>query len=271
MIKLRFPNKQYDGSYEVSGVELNIQGEIMKGLLYFPPERFSKPYPLIIYFHGFPQLFSLQDIVKKEQFLLEKGYSLLVCNFRGYRYSEGTISLKSHYKDGLKLVEFVQKMSKKGIFEIQNLNILAHDFGGYVALLISAQTDFINKSLLLFPILDLSKHIQQEGFLQQLEYIKRFLPGNIRGIENIGEFIKKTKEELKNPQYQINEAVKVLKLTKLKIIIGKEDKLTSLEEVEEIFKESNKNPEIIALKNIGHQTENSDQDRLVNDEIQKFF
>jgi esterase/lipase len=268
---VEFSEKQYDGPYEVSGVEINIKGEILKGFLYFPPDKFKKPFPLIIYFHGFPQLFSLKDIVKKEQFLLEMGYALLVCNFRGYRFSEGRISLRSHYNDGIKMVKFARELSKKGEVKLTDVNIFAHDFGGYIALLISKKVEVVNRILLLSPILDLKKHVKDEGFLKTLRYIKRFLPGNIRGIDTLDGFVELTEEELSKKKFQIREAIKNLKANKLKIIIGEKDKLTPLEEVHEIFKESNVIPEIVKIEDMDHQTENTEQENRINSEIEKFF
>jgi pimeloyl-ACP methyl ester carboxylesterase len=266
-----FSEKQYDGPYEVSGVEININGEILKGVLYFPPDKFKKPYPLIIYFHGFPQLFSLKDIVKKEEFLLKMGYALLVCNFRGYQFSEGSISLKSHYNDAIKMIEFARGLDKKGITTLSDLNILAHDFGGYIALLTSARTDLLNKILLLSPLLDLKKHVYDEGFIKTLRYIKHFLPGNIRGIDSLDSFIDLTKEELSKEKFQIRKAVKDLKINKLKIIIGENDKLTPLKEVEKIFEKSNITPDIIKIKDMDHQTENTEQEKKIDSEIKDFF
>ena len=104
--------KTFDGPYEVSGLEIDNNGEIFKGMIYFPPQKFKKPYPLIIYFHEFPQLFALKEIVKNYQYLLELGYAFIVVNFRGFRYSEGKISLRSQVSDGLKLLEFAKKWQK---------------------------------------------------------------------------------------------------------------------------------------------------------------
>ena len=91
---MEFKEKQYDGPYEVSGIDIYNDGELFKGVLYYPPESYKKPYPLIIYFHGFPQLFSLQEIVKTYSFLLNMGLAFIVFDFRGYRFSEGKISIK---------------------------------------------------------------------------------------------------------------------------------------------------------------------------------
>ena len=46
---MEFKEKQYDGLYEVSELEFHIKNQFFKGLLYFPPESFQKPYSLIIY------------------------------------------------------------------------------------------------------------------------------------------------------------------------------------------------------------------------------
>ena len=79
---MEFAKKQYDGPFEVVMVELQIEDQMLKGILYFPSTKFKGPHPIIIYLHGFPQLFSLQEIIRNYQYLLECGYVLLLFNFR---------------------------------------------------------------------------------------------------------------------------------------------------------------------------------------------
>lgn len=79
---MEFGKKQFDGPFEGVMVELQIEDQMFKGILYFPPSKFKRPHPIIIYFHGFPQLFSLQEIIRNYQYLLECGYVLLLFNFR---------------------------------------------------------------------------------------------------------------------------------------------------------------------------------------------
>ena len=81
---MEFKNKQYDGPFEIVMVELQIVNQILRGILYFPSTKFKRPHPIIIYFHGFPQLFTLQELARNYQYLLEQGYALLIFNFRGY-------------------------------------------------------------------------------------------------------------------------------------------------------------------------------------------
>ncbi len=35
---MEFKNKQFDGRYEISGIDIYNEGELFKGVLYFPPE-----------------------------------------------------------------------------------------------------------------------------------------------------------------------------------------------------------------------------------------
>jgi len=183
---LEFENKQFDGPYEVSEIQID---QMLKGILYFPPQSFKKPYPLIIFFHGFPQLSPLIEFIKRYKFMLDIGYSLLVFNFRGYGYSAGKISISSQVLDGQKIIELVNAMVKKEIFDINNINIIAHDFGAYIALILCSKIRVVNKLLLISPILELKKRVYGEDFKKALQYINRFLPGNVKGIENIEEFI----------------------------------------------------------------------------------
>lgn len=268
---LEFKDKQYDGPYEVSEIEIHNEGQIFKGILYFPREDFKKPYPLIIYFHDFPQLFTLKEIVRNYQYLLEIGFAFLVFNFRGFRSSEGNISIESQVSDSFKVIEFIQIMSENGIFIIQNINILTHGFGSYIALILCSQINIINKLLLLCPILDLERHVYNENFLKSLYYINRFLPGNIRGIEDIDEFIKKTKIELKRKEYQIKTFIKEIEYNEMKLIIGELDKVTPINELNQIIPKGLKSIDIVVISGMDHDCIEDNHLEKIKNEITSFF
>lgn len=268
---MEFKNKQYDGPFEVSEIEIYISGDKLRGILYFPPDEFKKPYPLIIYFHEFPQLLSFQEIVKEYKYLLDMGYALLIFNFRGYRLSEGKISINSQFSDGLKVFEFASKMADKEIFEKKDINVLANDFGAYIALLVSHKTDLINRLLLLSPIIDLEKKVYNDEFKIVLEYVKRFLPTNIRGISKIEEFINFTKEELSNKQLNLWQITQDLKYKDLKIIIGSDDKITSAKEVKKLIKSQDKEIELSIIENMDHEPYEENEINKIREEIKLFF
>ncbi len=265
--------KIYDGPYEVSAIEIDNEDQIFKGLVYFPPEEYIKPCPVILYFHEFPQLFALQEIVKRYKYLLDLGYAFICVNFRGFRYSEGTISIASQVSDGMKLLEFAKRMAEKNKFILENINILAYDLGAYIALLVCSKSPFINKLLLLSPILDLRKHVENKEFENILKYINKFLPGNIRGIENPIEFIQMTREELSMKQYQIKNAIKDLKINKLKIIIGQNDKITPIFELEllNINIQSNIIMKTSIINSMDHDPVEDKEMEQIKKEIIKFF
>ncbi|MFX0071904.1 MAG: alpha/beta hydrolase family protein [Candidatus Hermodarchaeota archaeon] len=268
---MEFKEKQFDGPYEVAEVEINNKGEFFKGLLYFPPERFKQPFSVVIYFHGFPQLFPLQEIVSNYKSILELGYVFLIFNFRGYRFSDGQVSINGQISDALKIIEFIRKFSKKEVFNLNDVNIIAHDFGAYIALVLCSKINLINRLLLLSPILNLKKHVFSEDFKNALEYINRYLPSNIKGVEKIDEFIKKTKKEASNKKIQTCFFSKHLKNKKLKIITGERDKITPINEIDEVFKSSNLIPEISIIKNMDHECIEEEDFEEINNEIVNFF
>jgi pimeloyl-ACP methyl ester carboxylesterase len=268
---LEFKNRIYDGDYEVSEVQINNEGQIFRGLLYFPSEKFKKPYPLIIYFHGFPELFTLTEIIKKYNYLLELGYSFLSFNFRGYRISEGFVSIHSQISDALKIIEFVELMSKNKIFNINKINILGYDFGAYIALMLCSKTKIINKLLIVSPILDLKKHIYSKDFPRALSYINQFLPGYIRGIEDIKGFIDFAKDELNNNQFQIEEFINQLNLKKLKVLIGENDKITPITEVNRILQKVNIDYECIMIYGANHDLIDEEELEKLKNEVIKFY
>ncbi|MBD3211559.1 MAG: hypothetical protein GF311_03045 [Candidatus Lokiarchaeota archaeon] len=268
---MEFTNPQFDGPFEVSEIEIHNEGEKIRGILYFPPDEFKKPYPLIIYFHEFPQLLSFQEIVKDYKYLLEMGYSFLVFNFRGYRLSEGKISVKSQVSDGLKVCEFASKMAEKDIFKKNNLNILANDFGGYIALLVSNKTTLLKRVLLLAPIIDLEKHIHSNDFKKVLAYIKRFLPTNIRGIDQIENFVKYTRKEISNKELNLNYYTQNFHFEDLKIIIGEKDKITPLNEVKLFINKLKKDVNLSIIPEMDHEAFDEADLKKIEQEIKKFF
>ena len=268
MVNLEFENKQFDGPYEVSEIEID---QILRGILYFPPQSFRKPYPLIIYFHGFPQVFPLIEFIKRYKYMLDIGYSLLVFNFRGYGYSKGKISISSQVLDGQKIIEFVNAMVKNEIFDINHINIIAHDFGAYIALLLCSKVRVVNKLLLISPILELKKRVNGEDFKKALQYINRFLPRTIHGIENIEEFIRMTKKELSKEEFQIEKCIPKLKNKQLKIIIGEIDKVSPIVEVKKILKGANITPEIFIVDEMDHEYIEDEDFKKINEEVLKFF
>ena len=268
---MEFKEKQFDGPYEVSGVDLRVENQLFKGVLYFPPESFKKPYPLITYFHGFPQVFTLQEVVKSYQFLLDLGYAFLTFNFRGYRYSEGEISISSQVSDGLMVLEFIENMVENKILNKEDINILAHDFGAYIALIVCSKIDIINKLILLSPILDLEKHVKAEDFEKTLYYLNRFLPGQIKGLSNVKDFIEMTKKELSEEGFQLSNVLKQLKNKKLKIIIGEEDRVTPLSEIDMIKENSILEYDCSVIQCMDHECGDDEEIEQVNNEIKSFF
>ena len=268
---MEFKEKQFDGPYEVAQVEINNEGEAFKGLLYLPPESFKKPYPLVIYFHGFPQIFPLQEIVKSYKFILDIGIAFMIFNFRGYRYSDGQVSIKGQFSDAIKIIKFTEKLADNGMFDLKNINIIAHDFGAYIALILCSKNKLINKLLLISPILNVERHVYNEDFKKVLNYVNRFLPANVRGIENVEDFIKKTQKELSNKNFKLDKIIKRLKNKKLIIIIGEIDKITPISEVKNIIRNSNIIPEIVIIKGMDHECIEDEDLEVVKIKIEDIF
>ncbi|MFX0105763.1 MAG: alpha/beta hydrolase family protein [Candidatus Hodarchaeota archaeon] len=266
-----FKDKQYDGSYEIASLDITNEGELIKGLIYFPPKSFIKPYPVIIYFHGFPQLFTLSDIVKTYKYMLDIGYAFIAFNFRGYRFSEGNISIDTQVSDGLKILEFVDLMAKEKIFNSNNISIIGHDFGAYIALILCSKISKIHNLILISPILDLQRHIYNNNFIKVLNYINQFLPDNVKGISNITEFITLTKKELYQKEYQIREFIHHLNLKKLKIMLGSIDEITPISEVEEIMQNSNIEYELALIENMDHNMIFEEDLSTMHREIKNFL
>jgi hypothetical protein len=62
---MEFAKKQYDGPFEVVMVELQIEDQMLKGILYFPSTKFKGPHPIIIYSSWISSIiFSARDYQK---------------------------------------------------------------------------------------------------------------------------------------------------------------------------------------------------------------
>ena len=268
---MEFKEKQYDGNYEVFEVEFYNENQIFKGLLYFPPDHYQEPYSLIIYFHGFPQLFSLGEIVKNYHFLLEMGYAFLVISFRGYNFNPGEISISSQTSDALKVLEFVNLMINKKKFKKNNINILAHDFGAYFALFVTSKVKFLNRMLLLSPIINLEKQVNHIDFSKSLHYINRFLPGYVKGIQDVDNFIEMTKNELKQKEYQIKDIIKGVSIHKIRIISGSDDRITPIDEINKFLLRSLKNVEHVIISRMAHDPYKEEEFNEIKEMIKDFF
>ncbi len=268
---MEFREHQFDGPYEVIALDININQEMLRGLLYYPPKNYSKPYPLIIYFHGFPQLFPLQEIVKENSFLLEMGYAFMIFNFRGYELSDGCVSLHSQVEDAINILTLAEKLSEKSIFHPNNINILAHDLGGFIALCACSQYKKVNRLLLLSPILDLEKHVYNKEFFTSVNYVSHFLPGHVRGIENINAFISLTKEELSEKNFKIRNFIEEVNINLMEVIIGESDKLTPMSEVIEILSPLKDYLQIKTINDMDHQCLNDEELEKKREEIVRFF
>lgn len=263
--------KQYDGSYEVSEVEFNIENQSFRGILYYPPKPFQEPYSLVIFFHGFPQINPLEEIIKPYQFFLDNGYAFLAFNFRGYRFTEGKISISSQVEDSVKVIEFVNSMSQKNLLDLTSINIIAHDFGAYIAFILCSKIKIINRLLLLSPIIDLERHVNHIDFKRSLHYLNLFLPGYVNGIENVDNFVEMTVNELKKEEYQIRKIITKLNCKKLKIIIGDKDKLTPIDEIKSFVQKEVEYLDLVIIEDMTHDSLQEDYAEKMNEEMEKFF
>lgn len=268
---MEFKEKEFDGPYEVCGIEIYCEDEKFKGGLYYPPETFSKPYPVIIYFHGFPELCTLQENVKQHSFLLDKGYAFITFNFRGHRPSQGTLSINSQVNDTLKVMDFIEKLHHHQILDRENVNLVAHDFGAYIALILCSILKNINRVLLLSPIINPKRHVESENFPKVLQYLNRFLPGVVKGVEDPQKFIERAKKELNQKSFQIENVVSNLHCSLLKILVGVHDDIANVSEIEAIFKSSNIKPLIETVEDMEHECIDYEEFMELKEKVLEFF
>ncbi|MEJ2248957.1 MAG: hypothetical protein P8Y97_04765 [Candidatus Lokiarchaeota archaeon] len=158
-------------------------------------------------------------------------------------------------------------MSDEKIFNLSNVNLIAEDFGAFTAINVCARKSLIKKLILVSPLLNIKKFIYKEEFRRTLEYINRFLPKNIAGIENIDEFIELTKSELEIGNYNPGKSIQNLKVRDLLVIIGQIDKFVSHSEIKNIFKNSNVVPDIEIIPNMDQIPFNEDEIKTLKNKI----
>jgi pimeloyl-ACP methyl ester carboxylesterase len=265
-----FKEKIYDGPYEVVEIQITNEEKIFRGLIYFPDEKkFRKPYPVIVYLQGFSQVFPFSHIIQEHEYLLKLGFAVILIYLRGYKFSEGTISIPGQVSDGLKIIEFLELMADKEVVDKSRICFVGHDFGAYTSLVVGSKTDKINYLALLNPILDIERHVNDEDFIKNLQYINKFLPGMIHGIEDLPKFLEKTRIEVK--EFPIESVICELKVQKILVILGDEDKLTPLEEFNRIFRKCNVNFEDVIIENMDHEPEFEIEKKLIEQTLTKFF
>lgn len=265
-----FKQKIYDGTYEVAEIQITNEGKVFRGIIYIPDEKkFKKPHPVIIYLQGFPQILPFSYIIQELKYLLELGFSIVLIYLRGYKFSEGTISIPGQVSDGLKIIEFLELMAKKNIIDDNRISILARDFGAFITLIISTKTNKIKYLGLLNPILDVVKHVKNNKFRETLNYINEFLPRMIHGINNVDEFIEKTLIQLKN--YPIQEIISQLNAKKIMVILGEKDKITPLEEFYRIFDNCIVSFIEVIIDNMEHEPAFEIEKKIIEQEFSTFF
>lgn len=265
-----FKEKIFDGPYEVVEIQITNEGKKFRGIIYFPyKNKFKKPFPVIIYFQGFPQILPFSHIVGELKYLLDLGFAIILIYLRGYKYSEGIISIPGQISDGLKIIEFLELIAEKSVLDDNSINILARDFGAFISLAISSKTNKINYLGLLNPVLNIQKHVESNKFHETLNYINKFLPGMVHGIENADDFIEKTIIELK--EFPLQKIISHLNSRKIMIILGEKDKVTPLEEFYRVFKNCNVPFEEVIIDNMEHEPAFDIEKKLIVQEFSRFF
>ena len=171
----------------------------------------------------------------------------------------------------MKIIEFVNSLTKKQIIIKDNINILAHDFGVYINLITCSKINTINKLLLLNPILDLKRHVKSNEFRESIACMNRFLPGCIKGISDIDRFIEFTNEELVKDQFNIDFFMNKIETRDMKVIIGENDKLTPMYEVEHYFNSIIKRENVSIIKDMDHECCTEENLNHLHEEAHSFF
>ena len=135
---------------EPQAVEIEARdGLKLPGYLLRPPGAGAKPLPLVLLVHGGPwarvawsDLDDSEDLLRA-QFLANRGYAVLIVNYRGSTGYGQTFKLAAVGEFGAKmqddLVDGMQWAIDRGIADPDRIAVMGHSYGGYATLMALAQ------------------------------------------------------------------------------------------------------------------------------------
>ncbi|HVJ65754.1 MAG TPA: alpha/beta fold hydrolase [Bdellovibrionota bacterium] len=105
--------------------------------LFVPDEKFSKPYPLVIYTHGNGA--TIQEATAWLEHLVAAGYALLVCEYRGFGEAGGHPERSLINRD---LCYFYDEALRTGYVDERRISVYGRSLGGGVACDLAARRPF---------------------------------------------------------------------------------------------------------------------------------
>lgn len=101
------------------------------------------PHPTIILLHGFPGVMMNIDLAHELQ---QKGWNVLVINYRGTWGSKGSFSYTNSIEDVHASIRYIRQseIAKENRVDVNRIALVGHSFGGFLALKAASQDTSIN-------------------------------------------------------------------------------------------------------------------------------
>lgn len=102
--------------------------------LYLPPQKFSAPYPLVVYTHGNGAI--IEEAMAWLEYIVEAGFAVLICEYRGYGDAGGHPERSFINKD---LCFFYDQALNTRLIDIHNITFYGRSLGGAITCDLSLQ------------------------------------------------------------------------------------------------------------------------------------
>lgn len=140
----------------------------ISSILTFPPEKkYKKPYPLIVFPHGGPQVRSMLTFDARSDFLASKGFLVFQPNYRGSTGQGKTFRKQGWKAEGIRrglddIAEGSFSLIRDGYVQKENVFIFGGSWGGYCALsLAGLYPDLYKAAAAFFPPCDLPEMLRE--------------------------------------------------------------------------------------------------------------
>lgn len=202
------------------------------------------PHGTVISLHGFPGVMMNQDIAGELQ---ERGWNVLLINYRGSWGSQGNFTFLNSLEDVLAAVRYIQQpeVAKQNQIDVERIAVVGKSFGGFLALMAASQEQSIKAvgsvsgpNFGIYPQMLAQNPVFNESLMKSVKDSVFFLNG--ASAEAIREEVEKYHKEWNT--YELAH-----------VLADRHILLTAAEFDEEVPKQYFHDPLVVALEKAGAQ------------------
>ncbi|MFX0114295.1 MAG: alpha/beta hydrolase family protein, partial [Candidatus Hodarchaeota archaeon] len=207
------------------------------GDLLFPKKKkFPPPYPVVIYFHGFPGNADKLSGVGLE--LVKAGYAYLAFDFQGIRLSEGEFSFAGEVQNAIDALAFIKSQDMVEI-DPDRIGVYGESMGGAVAICSSAMREDIRLTVVRAPVYDTIEFLSFPWIPDTFMALDLEMPDEVRGLGKPGK-LEELKLEANDPRFNPMEVIHKISPRKIFILASGEDNLIPIQGVRKLFDKAQK-------------------------------